>query len=134
MELRLVCLLVVCNAFECLQLLVERVSLQLELRLRTLGVFELPSDMVNVPLERQNLLHVILFLLLMLGEGEGSTPDLFLGRLNLAKKLLIFPAKRLYSILQPFHLNCGVTIVRKNVLFLNLQSPRRLLSSSLFVH
>lgn len=50
LELRLVCLLVVRNAFECLQLLVERVSLHLELCLRTLGIFELPSDMINMPL------------------------------------------------------------------------------------
>ena len=31
LELCLVCLLVVCNAFECLQLLVERISFHLEL-------------------------------------------------------------------------------------------------------
>ena len=69
----------------------------------------------------------------MLSQGEWSTTDLFLGRLYLAKQFLILSAKRFNSMLQPFNLKCGVTIVRKNVLFLNLQRPSRLLRSSLFV-
>lgn len=90
--------------------------------------------MVDVPLQGEDLLDVILLLLLVLLNLEGCTADLFLSVLHLRVKLLVFIRDCFYSVLESLNLEAGVSVVCKNVLLFNFESPACLLSSSLLIN
>ena len=81
----------------------------------------------------QNLLDIVLFLLLMLSYGKTCTTNLLLGRLNLCEEVLILPTDSFNSMLKALDLLTSIPIVSKDILLLNLEGPRHLLSTPLLV-
>ena len=69
LQLGLVRLLIVGNALEGMQLLVDLLSFTGELLGLLLGIFKLSCDVVDMSLEGQDLLDIVFLLLLMLCDG-----------------------------------------------------------------
>lgn len=78
-------------------------------------------------------MNVILFLLLMFRDLEGSTSDLFLGVLNLCVKVLVLSTHGLNRVFESLDLEACISIVGQNVLLLDFKSTGCLLGSLLFV-
>ena len=97
------------------------------------GILKLSSDVVDVPLESQDLLYVILFFLLMLLDCKGSTANFFLGILHLRVQILVLSTDSLDGVLEALNLKAGVAVVSQNVFFLDLESPDSLLGALLLV-
>ena len=97
------------------------------------GILKLSSDVVDVPLESQDLLYIILFFLLMLLDCKGSTSNFLLGILHLRVQILVLSTDSLDGVLEALNLKAGVAVVSQNVFFLNLESPDSLLGALLLV-
>ena len=65
LKLSLIGLLIVGNSLKGVKLLVDLFSLRGQLIVLLGGVFELPGNVINVPFKSEDLLHIVLFLLLM---------------------------------------------------------------------
>jgi len=81
----------------------------------------------------QYLLDVVLFLLLVLSYGKACTTNLLLRRMNLCEEVLIFSTYSFNSMLKALDLLTSIPIVGKDVLLLNLEGPRHLLSTPFLV-
>ena len=90
--------------------------------------------MVNVPLQGQNLLHIVFFLLLVLLQLERGTSDFLLGVLDLGEEVLVLNRNSLDCMLKPFHLKTRIPIVRQDVLFFNLKGPACLLGPPFLIY
>ena len=84
-------------------------------------------------LQGQNLLHIVLFFLLVLLDCKGSTSNFFLGVLDLSVQILVLSTDCLYGVFEAFNLQAGVTVVGQDVFFLNFEGSHSLLSSLFLV-
>ena len=84
-------------------------------------------------LQGQNLLHIVLFFLLVLLDCKGSTSNFFLGVLDLSVQIFVLSTDCLYGVFETFDLQAGVTVVGQDVFFLDFEGSHGLLSSLFLV-
>ena len=89
--------------------------------------------MVDVPLQGQDLLHVVFFLLLVLLDLERGPTHFFLRVLHLAVKFSIFRRDSLDSVFETFNLQARVSVVSQDVFFFDLESTDCLLCAPLLI-
>jgi len=89
LHLRLVILLVHMNSLEVVKLISEAISLLRYGTHVTIGFFKLSGDVVDVPLERHDLLHEVLFLFLGFRDLERSSAYVFVHALELTVKVFV---------------------------------------------
>ena len=65
LKLGLIGFLIVGNSLKGVELLIDLFSLRGQLIVLLGGVFELSGNVINVPFKSEDLLHIVLFLLLM---------------------------------------------------------------------
>ena len=72
---------------------------------------QLASDLVDVPFKSQDFLHVVLFLLLHLGELEPCSAYLFLNTLDLVVQVLVFLGDGLYGAFESLNGKACVPVI-----------------------
>ena len=122
LQLCLVCFLIVSDSLERGQFLIDLITLCGHLVITLCGIFKLPCHMIDMPLKSQDLLHIVLFFLLVLLDLERGTSDFFLDTLNLSEQVFVLSTDSLYGVLESFDLLARVTVVGKNVLLLDFKS------------
>ena len=107
----LVSLLVLRDVFETIQFVKDLVPFQSDL-VASLGCFlQLASDLIDVPFQSQDFLHIVLFLLLHLGELEPCSAYLFLNTLDLIVQVLILLGNSLYGAFESLNGKACVPVI-----------------------
>ena len=96
--------MVVSDALKGVELLLNLVALSDDLIVLPRGLLKLPCHVIDVPLQSQDLLDIVLFLLLVLSDLEGGATDLLLGVLYLSVQVLVLGTHRLHSVLKALNL------------------------------